>query len=352
MGRRPGARITIRAIAEEAGVSIATVSRVINGRAVVAPATQEMVRQAARRLGEVPVQRRPSPGPADAPVLVYCPYALTDYFGTIVTSVIETLALHGRRAVIQAGESAREQTPSLLSLPGPAGMAGAVLILPPSSTEDLLALHARRYPLVVIDPREELPEDVASVSAAHAAGARRVTGHLTALGHRRIGFIGGPGNWLASRSRLVGHTSALAEIGILVEPELVRAVVEPNAEMGYRAASSLLELAPAPTAIVAFNDKTAAGALRAALDRRLRVPQDLSVTGFDDSELGRSTSPILTTARQPLEEMGRIAVSLLMRLVAGHAVDTLHVELATPLLVRASTGRPRSEPSGPDTVHA
>ncbi|MFI0723256.1 LacI family DNA-binding transcriptional regulator [Streptomyces sp. NPDC021224] len=339
MGRRPGSRVTIRAIADEAGVSIATVSRVINGRDAVAPATQEMVRQAARRLGGVAVPGDPgTPEAAVLPVFVSCPYKLTDYFGTIVTSVIETLDLHGRKAVVQAGGSAQGSRGSLLELPRRPGFAGAVLVLPPSSTEDLRALHAQHYPLVVIDPRAELPEDVASVSAAHAAGARRLTGHLTGLGHRRIGFVGGPRDWLASRNRLVGYASALAEIGVLPDHELIRHVTEPTADEGRRAALSLLAHPQPPTAIVAFNDKTAAGALRAARGLGLRVPEDLSVTGFDDSELSDSTTPTLTTARQPLEEMGRMAVSLLMRLVAGHAVDTLHVELATPLVVRESTG--------------
>lgn len=347
MGRRPGSHVTIRAIADEAGVSVATVSRVINGRATVAPATQEMVRRAAQRLGGVSVPGAREP---DArPVFVFCPYLLTDYFGTIVTSVIETLDLHGRRAVVQAGGTGARggASSSLLDLPGRTGIAGAVLVLPPSSTVELAALHAQHYPLVVIDPRAELPEDVASVSAAHAAGARRLTGHLTALGHRRIGYVGGPVEWLASRNRLVGHASALAEIGMLADPALVRHVEEPTADHGHRAALSLLELPQPPTAIVAFNDKTAAGALRAARSRGLRVPEDLSVTGFDDSELAGSTTPLLTTARQPLAEMGRMAVSLLMRLVAGHAVDTLHVELATPLVVRESTGPVPAGPRGP-----
>lgn len=339
MGRRPGARVTIRAIADEAGVSVATVSRVINGRATVAPATQEMVRRAAQRLGEASVSAPGGQGAAAGAVFVYCPYMLTDYFGTIVTSVIETLELHGRQAVVHAGVSERSRSSvSLPDLPRRPGIAGAVLVLPPSSTEELAALHARHYPLVVIDPRAELPEDVASVSAAHAAGARRLTGHLTALGHRRIGFVGGPQDWLASRNRLVGYASALAEIGILLDPGLVRHVEEPTADHGHRAALSLLDHPQPPTAVVAFNDKTAAGALRAARSRGLRVPEDLSVTGFDDSELASSTTPLLTSARQPLEEMGRMAVSLLMRLVSGHAVDTLHVELATPLVVRESTG--------------
>ncbi|MFE9251594.1 LacI family DNA-binding transcriptional regulator [Streptomyces sp. NPDC007088] len=328
--------MTFRAIADEAGVSIATVSRVVNGSAQVADETQRLVRQAAQRLGSG-FARAPGAAP---PVLVYCPYALTDYFGTIVTSVVETLALHGRRALVLAGESAQDDSSALRALPEQRGIAGAVLVLPPGPTPDLEALHARRYPLVVVDPRVELPEDIASVSAAHAAGARRVAQHLLALGHRRIGFIGGPRDWLASRNRLVGHTAALAEAGILPEPELLTEITEPTTDQGHVAARLLFSRTPRPTALVAFNDKTAAGAVRAAREAGLRVPADLSVTGFDDSELGQSITPALTTVRQPLAEMGRIAVSLLVRLVAGHAVDTLHVELATPLVVRDSTAPP------------
>jgi LacI family transcriptional regulator len=177
------------------------------------------------------------------------------------------------------------------------------------------------------------------VSAAHTGGARNVTAHLVGLGHRRIGFVGGPTEWLASQARLVGHTSALAEAGLLPDPGL-RLSVEPTAEEGHRAAGRLLDREDPPTAIVCFNDKVAVGALRAAHERGLRVPQDLSLCGFDDSDLSRAAVPALTTVRQPLEEMGRMAVSLLTRLLDGHAVDTLHVELATQFLPRGSTARP------------
>ncbi|MYX23076.1 LacI family DNA-binding transcriptional regulator, partial [Streptomyces sp. SID8380] len=143
-----------------------------------------------------------------------------------------------------------------------------------------------------------------------------------------------------SRNRLVGHTAALGETGLLPDPALMAGITEPTTHEGHTAARLLLSRTPRPTALVAFNDKTAAGAIRAAREAGLTVPGDLSVTGFDDSELGQSITPALTTVRQPLEEMGRMAVSLLVRLVAGHAVDTLHVELATPLVVRDSTAPP------------
>ena len=333
MARLPGGRVTVRAIAAEAGVSIATVSRVMNGHVPVAPETRELVRRAVERLGAPAPARR---GSAEGAVYVHCPYVLTDYFGLIVSSVAETLDLHGRRLLLGAGRASHPSIP-LASLPDDPAVAGAILILPPEPSAELEALRGRGLPFVVIDPMTPLHPEIAAVSAAHAAGARSVTAHLTGLGHRRIGVINGPGEWLASHARMVGHTSALADTGTLHEQALTRRI-EPTPEQGYAAACELLDLPHRPTAIVAFNDKAAAGALRAAYERGLRVPEDLSITGFDDLDLGRSTQPMLTTVRQPLEEMGRMAVSLLMRLVDRHSIDTLHVELATQLIVRGSTG--------------
>jgi len=175
------------------------------------------------------------------------------------------------------------------------------------------------------------------VSAAHFAGANAMTMHLLGLGHRRIGVLAGPHNWLAGQARLAGHHAALADAGITADPTLVR-TAEPTAQFGYHATLELLDLPRRPTAIVGFNDKAAVGALTAAAERGLRVPADLSVTGFDDIDLAQATSPRLTTVRQPLQEMGRMAVSLLIRLLARHQVDALHIELATDLIIRESTG--------------
>lgn len=314
-------------------MSIATVSRVMNGQANVAPETREQVRRAVARLGAPAPARR---GTAGGAIYVRCPYVLTDYFGVIVSSIAETLDLYGRRLVLSAGDAARELQ-VLGDLPGDPATVGAILVVPPEPERDLEALRAADFPFVVVDPRTPLPQDIASVSAANLTAARTVSAHLVDLGHRRIGVIGGPGDWLASQSRLAGHTSALAEAGVLPTPELLRSI-EPTADWGYDAACELLDLPDRPTALVAFNDKAAVGALRAAYERGLRVPEDLSITGFDDIDLSRSTVPRLTTVRQPLEEMGRMAVSLLMRLLDRHTVDALHVELATQLVLRGSTG--------------
>lgn len=319
-----------------AGVSIATVSRVLNGRGNVAPETRAQVERAVRQLGGQGPRPRGAPKPIPGSVFVRCPYLLTDYFGIIVSSVAETLELHGRSLVLSAGDAA-QQTRVLPQLAGRPGIAGAVLILPPEPAGEIAALRERRFPFVVVDPRLPPPRDVVAVSAAHAAGARSLTAHLTSLGHRRIGVIAGPREWLACDGRLAGHAAALADAGVLGDPELIRHG-EATVEWGHWAAGALLDRELAPTALIGFNDKAAVGALQAATERGLRVPQDVSIAGFDDIDLSRATRPMLTTVRQPLLELGRMAVSLLIRVLERHELEALHVELATELVIRESTG--------------
>ncbi len=329
----PERRPTVRDIAAHTGVSIATVSRALNDQANVSEHTRELVRRAVRELSaRAGRPRRGAPGA----VYLRCPYLLTDYFGLIVSSIAETLELHDRTLILNAGEAAQQET-VLPTLPARPGIGGAIVILPPEPSEQLAALRAREFPFVVVDPRTPMARDIAAVSAAHFAGARSVTAHLTALGHRRIGVIGGPDNWLAGQARRAGHASALADAGMLPDTALTRAG-EPTTRFGHQAAAELLDLPQRPTALIGFNDKTAVGALAAAAQRGLRVPQDVSVAGFDDIDLAQATSPMLTTVRQPLAEMGRMAVSLLIRLMERHRLDALHVELATELVVRGSTG--------------
>ncbi|MGJ6967336.1 LacI family DNA-binding transcriptional regulator [Streptosporangium sp. G11] len=335
---RPGTRATVRDVAAETGLSIATVSRVLNGQANVAPHTRELVLRAIGRLGDqAPRPRAGQEAMAGGTIYVRCPYLLTDYFGLIVSSVGETIELHGGQMVLSAGESA-QHTPVLPGLPDRPDIAGAILILPPEPGDELVRLRDRQFPFVVIDPRTPPPKDIVAVSAAHFAGARKLMAHVVELGHRRVGIIGGPVKWLPSEARLAGYTASLADVGVLPSAELLRSVREPNSENGYRAACELLDLPERPTALVAFNDKMAVGALWAAAERGLNVPGDLSVAGFDDLDLGRATLPTLTTVRQPLQEMGRMAVTLLMRLLNRHTLEALHVSLGTDVIVRGSTG--------------
>ncbi|MFC7534186.1 LacI family DNA-binding transcriptional regulator [Actinoplanes sp. GCM10030250] len=321
-------RASVRDLAAQTGLSIATVSRALNGQANVAEHTRQKVLEAAGQKGGQATSRV---------VYLRCPYVLTDYFGLIVSSVAEAAELHGFSVVLNAGEAARNSD-VLSSLPDRPGIDAAILILPPEPASALTALRDRRFPFVVVDPRVSPPRDVVAVSAAHFAGARALMTHLVELGHRRVGIIGGPREWLVNDNRLAGYVAPLAEMGLLPAPELMRFVPEPNEENGYHAARELLDVADRPTAIVAFNDKMAVGATRAAGERGLRVPDDVSIAGFDDIDVSRAMQPMLTTVRQPLAEMGRMAVTLLSRLLERHELDALHVELATELVVRGSTG--------------
>ncbi len=159
--------------------------------------------------------------------------------------------------------------------------------------------------------------------------------HLIALGHTRIGAITGAQRQRASRDRLAGYGSALLAAGLPVDSALA---VESDFSIdgGYRAALHLLSQGAAPTAIFAFNDNMAVGVLRAARTRGLDVPGQLSVIGFDDLEMASLVTPELTTVRQPLQEIGRVAVGVLYRLLDGQQLDATRIELSTRLISRAS----------------
>jgi LacI family transcriptional regulator len=160
--------------------------------------------------------------------------------------------------------------------------------------------------------------------------------HLLELGHHRIGAITGVPDWVASEKRLQGYRAGLAGAGVLPDPELI---VAGDWEIGggIAAAERLLSLPEPPTAIFAFNDNMAVGALRVARARGLRVPEELSVVGFDDVELANVVVPTLTTIRQPLIELGRMAVDRLVHLLGGQRLEALTIELSTRLIVREST---------------
>ena len=333
-------RATIREIARAAGVSIATVSRVINGRPDVSPQTREAVLRVVREHGfSTNRNARALSGGRTGLVGVTVPIVEAAYFAVVLAGAAEALYEHDMRIVVCPTLHQHEREVALLDRLMHGTTDGALLMLPEESNAELHALQETGYSFVVVDPRVRLDEGIPAVSAANASGARAATDHLLALGHRRIGAITGPPDWLASTERLNGYRSALAAAGVLPDPDLV---VESDfsIESGEAAAGALLDLPERPTAIFGFNDNVAIGALEAARARGLRVPEDLSVAGFDDSEQSGLVTPALTTVRQPLAEMGRMAVSLLLRLLDHQRVEAMSVELATRLVVRDSTGAP------------
>ena len=335
-------RATIRDIASEAGVSIATVSRVLNGRPDVSPETRDAVLTVVRRRGfSTNRSARALSGGRTGLVGLATPFLNAPYFAAILEGADEALYEQDIRIVMCSTHHRHDREVTLLDRLMHGTTDGAILLLPSESSDELKALQSRGYAFVVADPRSELDEGIPAVSAAHASGATAATQHLLALGHTRIGAITGPSGWMASEERLNGYHAALVAAGIAPDPALVR---RSNFEFeeGYAAAAALLDLPDRPTAIFGFNDDVAVATLRAARERGIRVPEELSVVGFDDSDQARIVTPTLTTVRQPLAEMGRMAVSLLTRLIEGQRVEALRVELATRLVVRESTAPTRN----------
>lgn len=336
-----GKRPTIRDVARDAGVSVATVSRVLNDHPHVAPKTREAVLKSVReqRFSTNRTARGLSGGRTGL-VGVTLPFVHAAYFALMLSGLADALYEQDLRAVVCPTLHEHDREVDLLGRLMHGTTDGAILMLPTETSQELRALRAVGYPFVVVDPRGPLEEGIASVSAQNAAGARAATRHLLDLGHRRIGVITGPPGWIATEERLIGYHAALAGAGVLPDPAL-----EPTSDFlvegGRDAARRLLSLPEPPTAIFGFNDALAIGAVQAARELGLRVPDDLSVVGFDDSDEAALVTPALTTVRQPLGEMGRMAVSLLMRLLDGQRVEAGKVELATKLIVRRSTAPPR-----------
>ena len=334
-------RLTIRQIADLAGVSIATVSRVMNGRNDVAPDTREAVARVIRENGYTANRsaRGLSAGRTGL-VGVLVPLIYPAYFSSILAGAAEALAEVDLRVVLSPTGHEHDREVSLLERLMHGVTDGALIVMPEESSLELERLVDGGYRFVVVDPIMPLAERIPSVSAAHTSGADQAMQHLLGLGHRRIAQITGPRGWLATEDRRRGYHAALAAAGIMPDPVLEKEAI-PEIPPGRAAAEQLLDLAEPPTAIFAFNDNIAIGAIQAARARGVRVPEELSIVGFDDVEPATIVSPALTTVRQPLAEMGRTGVSLLNRLLERQRFETLHVELATRLVVRDSTAPPR-----------
>ena len=327
-------------IADLAGVSMATVSRVINGRDGVSDAKRQAVQRVVHKHGYRPTlgARSLSAGRTGL-VAVTVPWIAPSYFTLTIEGVIVGLDERNLHVVLCPTAERRGSELAALGelLHGTAD--GAVLILPSASSRSLNELAKLGHRIVVIDPVERLVRTVPTVSVAHAAGADDAVRHLLELGHRRIAAITGLPERVATTLRLRGYRAALASAGLLAEDELI---VESDFMIGggRRAAERLLDLPDPPTAIFAFNDDVAIGAMQVARARGLRLPEELSIVGFDDSGAAELVTPALTTVRQPLTEMGRMAAGLLARLLAGEEPEGLHIELAAELVVRESTVPP------------
>jgi LacI family transcriptional regulator len=335
----PPRRATLATIAAAAGVSMPTVSKVVNGRPDVAPATRVRVERLLdeHRYTRAGTQRRRRSGLID---LVFngldSPWAVE-----ILRGVEEWGAHHETAVVVSAVRYGDARPASWTSALTSHDSDGVLLVTSELTPAQLEQLRSSGIPLVVVDPVNPPAPELASVGATNWAGGLAATEHLLHLGHRRIAAIAGPADYLCSRARIDGYRSALERAGIGFDPALVRhGDFQHNG--GFRRGGELLDLADPPTAIFAGSDQQALGVYEAARQRALLIPQDLSVVGFDDLPVVRWVSPPLTTVRQPLAEMGRKAAEMLGDLIEGVPLRSRRLELSTELITRESTGPVRA----------
>jgi LacI family transcriptional regulator len=335
-------KATLAAVAVQAGVSTPTVSKVVNGREDVAPETRARILRALEQAGyQSPVQRRTA-----------------TRTGTVIEVVVDVLTSAYTSEVLAGvlNFAAAEDVEVMVSVTGPAapaaqsaerraqrmvdeGRAGMIVVTSAFSEAQLHAFRRRHIPVVVIDPLNPPPPDVVSVGATNWAGGKAATEHLLELGHRRIAYIGGIERAECNQARLHGYMAALMAKGVPVEERYILSGPF-RSENGVAGMKTLLQLEERPTAIFAASDSIALGVLAEARRQKIRIPEDISVVGFDGTYQAEESVPPLTSVSQPLQEMGRAALRFVLRQMRGDAVDSRRVELATHLVVRESTAPP------------
>ena len=334
------AAITLRDVARIAGVSTATVSRALERPDAVAEETKRRILEAVASCGYTPnISARNLRKMETRLVTILIPDVTNPFFNEIVRGIEQVAREHGYSVLLADTEN----------LPGQETAYGSLLAAP--RTDGMILLNGRvpaglmpqghtqgKLPPIVVACEYVTNVDLPTVQIDNIEAAREATEHLIQLGHKRIGFITGPLWNVLSRDRMHGYRDALLDAGLTFQDQLV-AQGNFSIASGVAAATQLLHLPQWPTAIFASNDEMAIGAIRAIRDRGLRVPQDLSIMGFDDIRFAAFVDPPLTTVSQPGGEIGRMAMTLLLKIMTGEAVDDRRILLPTHLILRASTAK-------------
>ncbi|MGH2618814.1 MAG: LacI family DNA-binding transcriptional regulator [Thermomicrobiales bacterium] len=338
--RPPHTTPTIRDVALRSGVSPMTVSRVVNGSARVRPATRERVEAAIAALGYVPnhLARGLTRQKTSAIGLIVPDFA--DPFFTLILRGAEDVARRaGFRVILCNTDGDVDREDAYLEDMVAHRVAG-LLIAPVSdrSRGNLRRLGQHRVPFVLID-RSIPGVETDVVQGDSIDGARQLTAHLIARGHRRIAHITEPREVSTARDRLRGYRDALTDAGIPFDPQLVVEAKSATRAGGYDATRALLSRAVAPTAIFAVNNLAAVGAVMAIREQGLEIPDDLAVVCFDDIELAAILCPFLTVMAQPAETFGTLGAQLLLDRIAGRTPERRRrVVLPADLIIRVSSG--------------
>jgi LacI family transcriptional regulator len=334
-------RATLADVARLAGVSPATASKVLNGRSDVAANTRDVVLGVVAEIGYKPTTARRGLQGGRALVTVL-DFVESRYAGTVLQGILvaatdaqaELLMRLPPHDWLGTSRAAARAWVAELQASGAVGVIALAVAVPDSV---LRAAEDAELPVVTIDPIDTTDSRVVSIGSTNWAGGRAAAEHVIRLGHRRIAWIGGPLGSAPSAERFHGYQAALHSAGITPDPALIHHDAF-SVEAGRQHGHEVLALDEPPTAIVAGNDEIAVGALAAAKKLHISVPGELSVTGFDDTPQTEWTTPRLTSVRQPLVGMGRMAVETALRMADGVQPASRHLQLATTLSVRDSTG--------------
>ncbi|HEY3217034.1 MAG TPA: LacI family DNA-binding transcriptional regulator [Candidatus Eisenbacteria bacterium] len=328
---------TIKDVAREAGVSVATVSRVLNNSAAVSESTRAHVREVAARLNYFPNGAARSLSTSRTHVIgVLLPDLFGEFFSEVLRGMDSSVRQAGFHLLVSSSHADAEQL--LAALHTMRGrIDGLIVMAPDVDARAAIQATTTDFPLLLIDPGVGV-EGCNTISIANYDGAYAVVRHLLGLGHRRIATIMGPLRNIDAQQRLAGYRAALRDAGAPSEPELEIPgdFTEPS---GYEGGSRLCALATPVTAVFAANDYMAIGVMGALSDAGIRVPEDVAVAGFDDIAMSRYLNPPLTTVRVDPFRLGERAVGRLLSVDRSAVGKHWHHEvLPTSLVVRGSCG--------------
>lgn len=331
-------KVKLAELADEAGVSLSTVSKVLNGRSDVSAGTRAKIEKILDRQGYK--RRAGLPNRATLIELVF-PELETAWAMEIIRGVENIARANGLSVVLTESGDRHSPSPAWITGVLRRRPVGVVLVFSDLAAEAKAKLRSRAIPFVIIDPAGDPAPDVPSVGSANWSGGLVATRHLIELGHTRIAAITGRDDMMCSFARVDGYRSAMNSAGIEIDDRFVR-FGNFQVDGGRSIALELLSLPDRPTAIFAGSDLQALGVIEAARTLGLRVPDDLSIVGYDDLQLAQWSSPALTTVHQPLTAMAEEAARLVIRMSETPLDSAPRMDLATRLVVRESTAAPAS----------
>jgi LacI family transcriptional regulator len=337
-------RVTIASIADQAGVSVATVSKVLNGRDEVAPATRERVQTL---LDETAYERRRRAAPKQVGLVdVVIATLSTPYAYEVLRGAEKEAHRFGVSLILTVTHDQHDRPREWIKTLAARRTDGAVFVVSRVHQQVVKRLRTLSVPLVVVDQVGWSSAEAPSIGCTNWAGGFSATEHLIDLGHRRIAVIGGPPEMMCSQERIAGHEAALIKAGLPRSRSLVR---HGNFYVsgGRKGAAELLGLRERPTAIFAGSDEQARGVYDEAHARGLRIPEDLSVVGFDDVDICEWMSPRLTTVHQPIDQMAALAIRTVLQGLPTGGDTPARIELSTNLVVRDSTAPPATDADRP-----